>query len=159
MYICNIKNVTTPSEIWMDFCVWRADRPAQDEDRAAPQEQRRRWPSAMALQRRRAGPSRAATSSSVQTAFQMSLTVLSFLAFGGYVISLVAQNARRPQHSDASLMTPPRPLKTVVVNQNRRPTQRPVSTATPVSFGRRKRRSCDPSDGNGQDRRRKCRGA
>lgn len=78
--------------------------------------------------------SSSASSSSVQTAFQMSLTVLSFLAFGGYVISLVAQNMRKLQHNDG--MTAPKPLKSVLVNQNRRPIMR---TPTTVSFGRRKR--------------------
>lgn len=95
-------------------------------------------PNAMALQRRadslqRVSSTTAVAGSSMQTAFQMSLTVLSFLAFGGYVISLVAQNMRKSQHNDG--MTAPQPLKTVVVNQNRRPL-RPITT---VSYGRRKR--------------------
>lgn len=100
-------------------------------------------PNAMALRRRADTPETksTATGSSMQTAFQISLTVLSFLAFGGYVISLVTQNMRRPLQSFG--MTAPQPLKTVVVNQNRRPglMQRPMTgtTMTSVSFGRSER--------------------
>lgn len=100
----------------------------------------RQRPNAMALQSRADSPAQASSAgSSVQTAFQMSLTVLSFLAFGGYVISLVTQNMRKPPQPDG--MTVPQPLKTVVVNQQRRPLYHPISgsTMTSVSFGRRKR--------------------
>jgi len=103
-------------------------------------------PNAMALRRRADAleTKSTATGSSMQTAFQISLTVLSFLAFGGYVISLVAQNMRRPLQSFGT--TAPRPLKTVVVDQNRRPglLQRPV-TGTAVSFGRRERSLRSPA--------------
>lgn len=93
-------------------------------------------PNAMALMPMTdARESPSTSSSSVQTAFQMSLTVLSFLAFGGYVISLVAQNMRKPHQNDG--MTAPKPLKSVVVNQNRRPIL--MRTPTTVSFARRKR--------------------
>lgn len=108
----------------------------------------------MALRRRadalrETEPAAMTAGSSMQTAFQISLTVLSFLAFGGYVVSLVAQNmrGRPPMQNAAAGVTAPQPLKTVVVNvQNRRRpglqmVQRPVSGTTAVSFGRRKRRS------------------
>lgn len=101
-------------------------------------------PNAMALLRRNdlmksseATAGVTAASSSMQTAFQMSLTVLSFLAFGGYVISLVTQNMRKPQRNPG--MTAPKPLKTVVINQNRRPlVNRPSNL---VTFGRRRKRN------------------
>lgn len=99
-----------------------------------------RMPTAMALRRADFRDS-ATTGSSMQTAFQMSLTVLSFLAFGGYVISLVTQNMRRLQQPTADGTTVPQPLKMVVVNQqNRRPgLLRPTGGLTTVSYARRKR--------------------
>lgn len=99
-------------------------------------------PNAMALRRTTdvLQTSSSAAGSSMQTAFQMSLTVLSFLAFGGYLISLVAQNMRKSSQSldDA---TAPHPLKAVVVNRNKQPGLliRPSGPTTTVSFGRRKR--------------------
>lgn len=96
-------------------------------------------PNAMAL-RRSAVSSGPSAESSVQTAFQMSLTVLSFLAFGGYVITMVAQNMRMSQRNGGVGMSAPLPLKTIVVNQNRRPAMsKPTDTLTAVSFGWRKR--------------------
>lgn len=98
-------------------------------------------PNAMALRRAAAIPAGPSTDSSVQTAFQMSLTVLSFLAFGGYVITMVAQNMRKPPRNDSG-MTAPLPLKAVVVNRNRRPSApRPTGALATVSFGRRRKRS------------------
>ncbi|XP_050423010.1 uncharacterized protein LOC126834854 [Adelges cooleyi] len=98
-----------------------------------PVEQSTRLPNALAL--RRTDFLESTAGSSVQTAFQMSLTVLSFLAFGGYVISLIAQNMRKPTQLDG--MTAPQTLNKVVVNQNRRPFRPSATTA--VGFGRRKR--------------------
>jgi len=98
-------------------------------------------PNAMALRRTTdVLRSSSAAGGSMQTAFQMSLTVLSFLAFGGYLISLVAQNMRKPSPSLAGA-TAPHPLKAVVVNRNKRPglLLRPSGPTTTVSFGRRKR--------------------
>ncbi|XP_060863028.1 uncharacterized protein LOC132939716 [Metopolophium dirhodum] len=97
-------------------------------------------PNAMALRRTTDVLRSSAAGGSMQTAFQMSLTVLSFLAFGGYLISLVAQNMRKPSPSlDGA--TAPHPLKAVVVNRNKRPglLLRPSGPTTTVSFGRRKR--------------------
>lgn len=113
---------------------------AVDGDKATVEDKAVTVPNAMALQRRKdstkSSTATAAAGSSMQTAFQMSLTVLSFLAFGGYVISLVTQNMRKPQRNPG--MTAPKPLKTVVVNQSRRPLNRP---ATLVTFGRRRKRN------------------
>ncbi|VVC40156.1 Hypothetical protein CINCED_3A011710 [Cinara cedri] len=94
-------------------------------------------PIAMALQRRTDFVMGSLAGSSVRTAFQMSLTVLSFLAFGGYVIGLVTQNMRKPQQdgNGGSGLTAPQPLKTVIVNQNSR---RPWRPTTSVNFSRRK---------------------
>jgi hypothetical protein len=102
-------------------------------------EQNAAAPNAMALRRLAVSPGPSADSS-VQTAFQMSLTILSFLAFGGYVITMVAQNMRTSHRNGGVGMTAPLPLKTVVVNQYKQPAvSRPTGTLTTVSFGRRKR--------------------
>lgn len=93
-------------------------------------------PSALALQRRTDFAIGSLAGSSMRTAFQMSLTVLSFLAFGGYVIGLVAQNMRKPQQTgNGGNLTPPQPLKTVIINQSARRPWRPTTT---VNFSRRK---------------------
>lgn len=115
-------------------------RQADEEATASPIPMKEDAPNAMALRRITNVMHSSAAGSSMQTAFQMSLTVLSFLAFGGYVISLVAQNMRRPiQLHDG--ITASHPLKAVVVNRNKRPgvLLRPSGPTTTVSFGRRKR--------------------
>ncbi|XP_022168958.1 uncharacterized protein LOC111032808 [Myzus persicae] len=111
-----------------------------DDEEAAAATAEEDAPNAMALRRTADVLHSSAAGSSMQTAFQMSLTVLSFLAFGGYLISLVAQNMRRTSQSlDGA--TAPHPLKAVVVNRNKRPglLLRPSGPTTTVSFGRRKR--------------------
>lgn len=118
------------------------DYPATRRTAAATEaaEQDAAAPSAMALRRPAVSTAGPSADSSVQTAFQMSLTVLSFLAFGGYVITMVAQNMRKLQRNGGVGMTAPLPLKTVVINRNRRPAAaRPTGTLATVSFGRRKR--------------------
>ncbi|XP_025206364.1 uncharacterized protein LOC112602487 [Melanaphis sacchari] len=97
-------------------------------------------PNAMALRRTTDVLHSSAAGGSMQTAFQMSLTVLSFLAFGGYVISMVAQNMRRPTQS-LSGVTASHPLKAVVVNRKKQQSLKlgPSGPMTTVSFGRRKR--------------------
>jgi len=120
----------------------RSVRRTDDEAAAAADTVEENAPNAMAL-RRTTGvlqSSSSAAGSSMQTAFQMSLTVLSFLAFGGYLISLVTQNMRKSTQSlDGA--TAPHPLKAVVVNRNKQPGLliRPSGPTTTVSFGRRKR--------------------
>ncbi|XP_026814503.1 uncharacterized protein LOC113554735 [Rhopalosiphum maidis] len=118
----------------------RAERRADEESAASTFPVEEDVPNAMALRRTTDVLHSSAAGSSMQTAFQMSLTVLSFLAFGGYVISLVAQNMRRPAQSHDGV-TASHPLKAVVVNRNKRPglLLRPSGSTTTVSFGRRKR--------------------
>ncbi|XP_027850923.1 uncharacterized protein LOC114130203 [Aphis gossypii] len=118
----------------------RLSRQADEEAMASTVPMKEDAPNAMALRRITNVMHSSAADSSMQTAFQMSLTVLSFLAFGGYVISLVAQNMRRPTQLHDGV-TASHPLKAVVVNRKKRPgvLLRPSGPTTTVSFGRRKR--------------------
>jgi len=127
----------------MQFCLSdeRSVRRADDEAAtAATPTAEEDAPNAMALRRTTDVLHSSVAGGSMQTAFQMSLTVLSFLAFGGYLISLVAQNMRKPSQSLHGA-TAPHTLKAVVVNRNKWPglLLRPSGPTTTVSFGRRKR--------------------
>lgn len=126
--------------MYVQFCLTDERSVRRTGDEVAAAKAKGDAPNAMALRRTTDVLHSSAAGDSMQTAFQMSLTVLSFLAFGGYLISLVAQNMRKPSQSlDGT--TAPHPLKAVVVNRHKQPglLLRPSGPTTTVSFGRSKR--------------------